>query len=538
MNTTIKTITIVGGGTAGWITAGVIAAEHITESAQSERKGERKGESAIEVRLIESPDIKPIGVGEGSWPSMRGTLQKMGISETDFILACDASFKQGSRFIDWASDNPNSNNNGKHNNYYHPFALPQNFSEINLATHWLKYREQVSFADAVSSTAAITGLNLAPKQITTAEYAFNANYGYHLNAGKFSEFLKQHCIDKLNVQYIRDTVTSINSAVNGDIDTVTTQNNGDISGDLFIDCTGEKSLLLGEHLKVPFISQKHHLFNDSALAVQLPYAEPDTAIASCTLSTAQSCGWIWDIGLSSRRGVGYVYSSAHSSDEQAEQVLRQYITKTGNKSEKQSATPNIRKLSFNPGHRSHFWHKNCVAIGMSAGFIEPLEASALALVELSAKMVSEQLPATRATMDIVAKRFNDKFLHRWQNIIEFLKLHYVLSNRTEDYWRDNREQTSIPQNLQTLLTLWQSQTPYLFDTTQTEALFPAASYQYVLYGMGFVSQPRATRRTIQQAKQAEQLFADNSRRTQQLCSALPTNRQLLDKITQFGLPKI
>ncbi len=515
MNTSIKTITIIGGGTAGWITAGVIAAEH--------------GSSTVEVKLIESPDINPIGVGEGTWPSMRSTLQKMGISETRFMLECDASFKQGSKFVNWCS----ARNNQDH--YYHPFSLPQNFQEINLAGYWLKYREQVSFADAVSATGALSGLNLAPKQITTAEFAFNANYGYHLDAGKFSEFLKRHCIDTLNVTHISDTVSAINSAVDGDISSVETKNHGQISGDLFIDCTGAKSLLLGEHFKVPFKSQKHHLFNDSALAVQLPYpkvkGQPDADIASCTVSTAQDSGWIWDIGLSSRRGVGHVYSSAHCSDDEAEQVLRRYIADDTNKQ-------NIRKLSFDPGHRAHFWHRNCVAIGMSAGFIEPLEASALALIELSAKMVSEQLPVSRATMDIVAERFNQKFLQRWDNIIEFLKLHYVLSDRTEDYWRDNRESSTVPQSLQTLLQLWQSQTPYLFDTTHTEALFPAASYQYILYGMGFETKPRMTRRNKQQAEQAEQLFNDNVRKSQQLCAALPSNRQLLNKISQFGLPKI
>ena len=178
---------------------------------------------------------------------------------------------------------------------------------------------------------------------------------------------------------------------------------------------------------MPFRSQKHVLFNDTALALQIPYADENSPIASQTISTAQSNGWIWDIGLPTRRGVGHVYSSAHTSDDAAEvRVAR--TTSSALAGRKTAAAP--RKLTFNPGYREKFWHRNCVAIGLSAGFIEPLEASALALVELSAAMLSDEMPATRATMDIVARRFNDSFTYRWARVIDFLKMHYVLTQRS------------------------------------------------------------------------------------------------------------
>ncbi len=517
MNNSVKHIVIVGGGSAGWLTAGIIAAEHCSSS-----------NATVTITLVESADIPTVGVGEGTWPSMRNTLKKMGISETEFILSCDASFKQGSKFINWSS---NSNDH-----YHHPFTLPHGFNEVNLAPHWQPFSNNISFANAVCQQSHLGEKNLAPKQISTPEYAFNNNYGYHLDAGKFSQLLKKHCTEKLNVKHIVDHVVKVNSNESGDISSISTQMNGDISGDLFIDCTGSSSVLLGQHYNIPFISKKHILFNDSALAVQVPYNSEDSAIASFTHSTAQSAGWIWDIGLSSRRGVGYTYSSAHASDDKAEQALRQYIAPTMGAKNAESAQ--IRKLSINPGHRDKFWYKNCIAIGMSAGFIEPLEASALVLIELSAKMVSEQLPDNRSTMDIIAKRFNEKFLHRWQNIIDFLKLHYVLSHRTDsNYWVDNRDETTLPDSLQEQLALWKYHFPYKHDAIHTEEMFPSASIQYVLYGMGFVTEPS---RKIDHTrfKEAENLFNENMARTKQLLSTLPSNRGLISKIKQYGLSKI
>ena len=521
MNKPLKKIVIVGGGSAGWLTAGVIAAEHSTDE-----------DSGIEITLVESADVPPIGVGEGTWPSMRSTLKKMGISETEFLLECDASFKQGSKFINWKT------NTNEH--YYHPFTLPNGFNETNLAPFWQPFRDRISFADAVCTQSHLGEHGLAPKQISTAEYAFSANYGYHLDAGKFSAFLQKHCIEKLGVKHIIDHVTQVNASITQDIASITTKQQGDIAGDLFIDCTGMASLLIGKHYNIPFVSKKHLLFNDSALAIQLPYTEKDSPIASFTSSTAQTSGWVWDIALQSRRGVGYTYSSAHTTDDKAEKELGDYIAPYMDPLIAKGTTelPTIRKLTFNPGHRETFWHNNCVAIGMSAGFIEPLEASALALIELSAKMVSEQLPKNRQTMEIVAKRFNAKFLHRWQNIVDFLKLHYVLSSRTDsDYWCENKEEDHLPESLQEQLLVWKTQSPYNCHATHTEELFPAASFQYILYGMGFITEPSAKKRTDQSDK-AEMLFNENVKHTKQLLSALPTNRELINKIKQYGLPKI
>jgi hypothetical protein len=522
VNATIRHVVIVGGGSAGWLSAAVLAS--------SFQPGERGG---LLITLIESPDVPAIGVGEGTWPTMRDTLRACGLSESAFFRECDAAFKQGSRFNRWVSGDDQDA-------YFHPFVLPQGWGDADLAGRWLSHHSSVPFADLASYQPHLCVHGRAPKQAMTPEFAAVANYGYHLDAGKFGLFLKKHCLEKLGVHYVPDHVTGIRSHDNGDIAALHTKAHGDLEGDVFVDCTGMQSLLLGKHYGVPFISQRDVLFNDSALAVQVPYAREDDPIASQTTSTAQQAGWIWDIGLPTRRGIGHVYSSAHTSDEDAEAALRDYIRATGGPED----IPSPRKLSFQPGYRERFWHRNCVAIGLSAGFIEPLEASALALVELSATMLADEMPVTRAQMEVSAQRFNETFTYRWERVIDFLKLHYVLSRREaahdrSDYWRDNRRSETIPQRLRDLLALWAHRPPSRYDFNRIQEVFPAASYQYILYGMGFCPEPGPARRVRvgeDDGSLADGFFRQAADLTRRMLPALPDNRTLITHIVRHGLP--
>jgi hypothetical protein len=178
-------------------------------------------------------------------------------------------------------------------------------------------------------------------------------------------------------------------------------------------------------------------------------------------------------------------------------------------------------------------------VGLSAGFLEPLEASALVLVELSAQMIAEQLPATRGVMDIVAKRFNDTFLYRWDKIIDFLKLHYILSKRDDSaFWRDNRDPATIPQSLQELMQLWQYRAPGDLDFTSNNEVFPAASYQYVLYGMGFQSDISRQQLQLNNWDFVASQLQQNRKMIDQALTVLPTHRELINKIRQFGFQPI
>ncbi|CAA9299779.1 MAG: tryptophan halogenase, putative [uncultured Lysobacter sp.] len=508
---------IVGGGTAGWLTAGVIAAEHRGASPDG-----------LRVTVIESPDVPTIGVGEGTWPTMRDTLRRIGVAEADFIRECDASFKQGSQFRRWVDG-------GADDHYFHPFVLPQGYTEVDLVAAWRARDSAPAFAELVSVQPHLCNRGKAPKQFATPEYAAVANYAYHLDAGRFGAFLQRHCTGRLGVQHIADHVVAIRSHDNGDIAAVQLKEHGAVAGDLFIDCTGMKSLLLGGHLGVPFVSQKHVLFCDTALAVQVPYSTADTPIVPHTVSTAQSSGWVWDIGLPTRRGIGHVYSSAHTSDDAAERELLRYIAGSVGPDD----IPAPRKLSFQPGYRQTFWQRNCVAVGLSAGFIEPLEASAIAMVELSANWISDQLPADREDMDRVARRFNDAFSYRWSRVIDFLKLHYVLTRRTDSaFWRDNVQPESIPGRLSEQLARWRHRPPSRYDFERVEEVFPSASYQYVLYGMGFEPAANVTTRRSDSLQAAEGYFREAAQLTAKMLAALPDHRALINHIHRHGLPRI
>ncbi|MGH6613688.1 tryptophan halogenase family protein [Sphingomonas sp.] len=518
MSDFVTSVCIVGGGSAGWLTAALIAARHRVP-----------GGGGLSVTLVESERIGIIGVGEGTWPTMRNTLRKVGVSETDFLRACNASFKQGAKFARWRTG-------AADDFYYHPLVLPEGFPEFDLAPYWnaeaLADPASASFSDTVCFQEFLCERQLAPKLITSPEYGGLANYAYHLDAGRFAEFMRTHCVEKLGVRHVIDDVVRVEMAENGDIAAVVTQVNGPLAADLFIDCSGFSSLLLGETLGVPFIDRSDVLFIDRALAVQLPYDADDAPVASQTNSVGQRHGWIWDIGLQNRRGIGYVYSSRHAQGSSPEEELAAYVGPGFD-----ALTP--RELTIRSGHRETFWKRNCVAVGLSAGFLEPLESSALVLIELSADFIAETMPATRSGMDIVARRFNDMTRYRFDRVVEFLKLHYVLTERDDTaFWRDNRDPATIPQSLQDQLELWRYAPPGEQDFSSAHEMFPAASYQYVLYGMGFKMDPRFQARGVRDPNAAQDAFDRTATMKRKLAGMLPTNRQLLTKLGDYRFQTI
>src|SRR3954470_19073444 len=195
----VRNIVIVGGGTAGWLTAGVIAARHRARIGAN-----------FSVTLVESPTIPIIGVGEGTWPTLRSTLSRIGVSETEFFRECDVAFKQGARFSRWTTGDADDA-------YHHPLMLPQSFAQVNLAPHWLARGAAGSFCDAVCPQGRLCDDGLAPKTIATAEFEAVANYSYHLDAGKFAPFLQKHCTGKLGVRHVLADVRRVNLDEAGDI---------------------------------------------------------------------------------------------------------------------------------------------------------------------------------------------------------------------------------------------------------------------------------------------------------------------------------
>ena len=502
----VSTVVILGGGTAGWLSAAYLAATA------------RQAGRALDIAVIEAPDIAPVGVGEGTWPTMRATLATIGIGEPEFIVACDASFKQGSRFDGWVDGSSTDS-------YLHPFTPPAagDFRALLAAAQ----HTGKAFATAMSAQAAVCSSQLAPRQPAMPEFEGALNYAYHFDATKFARLLAAHATTRLGVRHIADRVVGVIAADNGDIAALATAGHGEVSGELFLDCSGQAGVLIGQHYGVPWIDRSEVLFNDSALAVQVPVAS-DSPIAAQTIATAHAAGWIWDIGLPQRRGIGCVYASQFCDDAAAQVILLDYIARAFPGIDPAELAP--RKLTFATGYRQSLWHRNCLAIGQAAGFIEPLEASAIVMVELSLRALAENFPQRRATMEFLAQRFDALFHYRWERIVEFLKLHYLLSQRSEPYWQAQRDPAAVPPRLAELLALWPDQSPSAWDFPQVDEIFSAASHQYILYGMGFPVPPG-----LQPSAEASARLVDLERRARVLTSSLPSNRVYADQLRSAEL---
>ncbi len=371
---TLRSILIVGGGTAGWLTACYLAKTLHAAAPQS-----------IQITLVESADIGILGVGEGTFPSLRGTLAAIGLDEAVFLRGATATFKQGIRFMNWVRPKGSAGND----HYFHPFSLPSQQADApELLPYWLLGAAgDTPFAEAVTLQKRVVDAARAPKKAGDKPYQARLNYAYHFDAVKFAAVLAEHG-RSLGVRHVIANVESAELDESGNIARVLTREAGALEADLFVDCTGFRAALIGKALGSPFKSAKDVLFVDRAVAMQVPYARADAPLASATISTAHEAGWTWDIGLQERRGVGYVYSTRHTSDARAEEVLRNYIGAAAD-----TLTP--RLLKFEAGHRPTQWIGNCVAVGLSAGFVEPLESTGIGLIEIAAYLIAHLMPDAR-----------------------------------------------------------------------------------------------------------------------------------------------
>src|SRR5438552_10641483 len=359
----IKKIVIVGGGSAGWMTAMIFADALI-----------KKG---IEIAVLESPAVGIIGVGEGSTPWLRGFFDKLGIEESEWMPECHATYKCGITFDGW-STKPGFTS------YFHPFAsMLDNLTMtqfVHNANARLNGADVCAHPNRFFIAARLAEKHMAPKPARS--FPFDVWYGYHFDAVLLGQYLHKKAVER-GVTYKPCHVEEVKLDERGDIASIRTKEGETIAADFFVDCTGFASLLLQKALGTPYLPFTDNLFNDAAVAMPTPM---DESIPSMTVSTAMRHGWAWTIPLTSRYGNGYVYSSAFCSADEAERELREHLGML-------DADVEARHLKMKIGRVTQHWNKNCLAVGLSQGFIEPLEATALLFIQRTATAFVEALEA-------------------------------------------------------------------------------------------------------------------------------------------------
>jgi len=507
----IRKLLIVGGGTAGWL-----AGAYLARRLGAGRPG------GPEITLIESSEIPIVGVGEGTFPSIKKLLLALNVEEAVFMRACSAAFKQGFRFVDWAQ----APVGGAHSHYYHPFNLPEpTTSGLDLLPYWLMgVAAETPLSAAVCIQDAVCDAGKGPKRLDERPFFGSMNYAYHFDAGRLGAWLAE-VGQAHGVRRLIGNVEAVNLDDQGAIATVSTREHGELSADLYIDCSGFRAELIGKALGSPYREVGKHLFVNRAFAVQAPYSRADHPIATTTISTAKAAGWVWDIGLNNRRGVGYVYSSNHTTDEDARAVLYDYLGAAG------EGLDLHRQLKFTLGFRERPWVKNCVAIGLSGGFLEPLESTGISMIDMSLEMLADMLPRTVEAMAPAARAFGAAMTRRFELAVDFLKMHYCLSRRTDStFWTDNADPASWSDSLKDKLAIWRSRPPAAYDFTSTLDCFSASSYKFVLYGMGFSTDMEGAHVRHPHVEEARGEFARIEALAGRAAAALPDHRALIDRI--------
>jgi len=510
----LQKILVVGGGTAGWLTACYLA-----KSLNAAAPG------SIKVELVESPRIGLLGVGEATFPSIRGTLSAIGLDERRFLAGSTGTFKQGIRYRHWVRPPgvPGASE------FFHPFSMPsQRPGGPELLPYWLLGAAPagVPFADAVSMQKRLVDGNRAPRRAKDADFQGPMNYAYHFDAARVAEVLAEHGQAALGVVRHLATVERTELDERGAIARLVTREAGALSADLYVDCTGLRGHLIDGAMQSPFRSRHDVLFVDRAVAMQVPYPQPDAPIPPYTIATAQENGWIWDIGLQQRRGTGYVYSSQHTDATRAEEVYRRYL---GAAAEGVTA----QHIRFETGYRPEHWRGNCVAVGLAGGFVEPLESTGIALVELGAYLLTHLLPGDVDDMQRTARHYNEMVVARYDRIIDFIKMHYCLSQRRDTaFWADNANPDSIPDSLKDRLALWKHRPPHRLDFVGDLEMFLVSSWQYVLYGMEFRTDLEPMRSVYTRVDDARREFAMIQQMAEHALHDLPGHRELVEQMVR------
>lgn len=450
-------IIIVGGGTAGWMTAAAISSLY-------------KDRSRFQITLVESEEIGSIGVGEATLPSIKSFNDQLGISEVEMMKRTQATFKLGIQFNDWGNLGAS---------YIHPFGL---YGSAKNSSDFYQYRAHLSSQKSIPDISHYSfavrlcehnQFTLPSKDSGQIESTFS--YAYHFDAALYAAYLRE-ISERAGVLRVNGMVEAINNAPDtGNITSVVLRDGQTLGGEFFIDCSGFSSLLLHKNLQAEFEDWSHWLLCDRAVAMQ---SEQLQDIPPYTMSTAKEAGWQWRIPLQHRAGNGYVYCSNMITDEQAHDSLKKALPG--------KALTDPRFIKFIAGRYKKSWQKNCVAIGLSSGFLEPLESTSIYLIHIAIICLLRVFPVqSDKNLSILSEEYNRSIDNEYERIRDFLILHYYLNDRTDsELWRHCRSM-KVPDSLTQKMDLFKRRG---YSESFKYGLFGAPSWLAVLHGQGFVQQ--------------------------------------------------
>lgn len=422
----IRTIAIVGGGTAGWMAASYLA--------------RTLAHTKITITLIDSSEIGTVGVGEATVPAIRDFLATVGLTDAQVLDATEGTIKLGIHFADWAEQG---------HRFYHPFGLyGVQARGVPFHQYWLKLRAagyDLSLEDyCLCTQLAEQGRFLPPPEQPGSELGV-FDFALHFDASKFASVLRDLSLS-LGVAHLDGRIEGVEQTPeDGQVRAVRLADGRSVAADLWIDCSGFRGLLIGEAMAVPYIDWRKWLPCDRAIALG---CEPVDAYRPVTTSTARAAGWQWHIPLRHRIGNGYVYCSDYISDDEAEAVLRANI--------EGPAIGEARRIRFTPGHRASFWKGNVVAIGLASGFLEPLESTSITLIQSGLERLVRLFP-DRSFDPALAALFDRQSQLEFERIRDFLLLHYCLNRRAGEPLWDRMRTMELPEHLQRKIDAWRAQ---------------------------------------------------------------------------------
>ncbi len=448
----LGSIVIVGGGSAGWMTAAALSS--LVESKD------------VSITVIESDAIGTVGVGEATIPDMLVFNQMLGISEAEFMRATEATFKLGIEFVDWGH---------KGDRYIHPFGQHGvDMEGIDFHQYWLRLNRDGGTAPiedySLSAVAAVAGRFALPDPNPRSVFS-HLRYAYHFDATLYARYLRRYA-ERRGVKRIEGVVKEVHRTAQGDgIAAVTMDSGAQVKGDFFFDCTGFRALLTGQTLDIDFVDWSAWLPCDSALAVPSAHVGPPPPY---TRSTARPAGWQWRIPTQRRVGNGHIYSRSFMDDDEAERVLRKGV--------EGALLAEPRSIRFKAGHRRQFWRGNCIAIGLAAGFLEPLESTSLYLIQEGISRFISLFP-NGDMPDILRVEYNRYMQKKFEQVRDFIVLHYVATNRDDTpFWRYCRTM-SVPDSLRHKMELFR-ETGRIFR--YDDELFARPSWVAVMLGQGIM----------------------------------------------------